>query len=597
MDNDLPASSVLFDQAVALHQQGRLAEARAAYERVLSTRPGHFDALHLSGVIAAQSGDHALAATLIRQAIDVNPGVAAAHVNLALSLEERGRTEEAVASYDRAIELRPDDVQALFNRGNALMELKRTRDALPNYDRAVSLAPNDAQAHCNRGNALLELERAGEALASYDRALALQPEHAGAHSNRGLALQELGCREDALACHDRALSIRPDHAQAHLNRGNVLLELHRAQEALDSYDRAIELRPDDAPTWSNRGNALLALHRVEEAVASHDRAIGLEPDHVDAHWNKSLALLLGGQFEPGWALHEWRWKRRTFAPFVRNFPSPPWLGGSSLRGTTILLHAEQGLGDTIQFSRYARLVKEMGARVLLEVPAALTGLLSTIEGVDAVIERGSPLPAFDHHCPLLSLPLAVGTRLATVPFPGPYLSCDPVKRDTWSSRLGPAHGPRVGLAWSGNPRHKNDHNRSVDLETWLKTLPEGFEYVSLQKELREQDRAAMATGRIRHFGEALQDFTDTAALCDVMDLVLSVDTSIAHLAGALGKTTGVLLPHAPDWRWLLDRDDSPWYASVRLFRQDRPGTWEPVLARAGADLQGLLERAQTRSMR
>jgi hypothetical protein len=326
---------------------------------------------------------------------------------------------------------------------------------------------------------------------------------------------------------------------------------------------------------------------MEEALASFDRAIAIKPDYAEGYWNKSLGLLLAGDFAQGWELHEWRWKSETTLGLQsRNFPQRLWLGTEDIAGKTILLHAEQGLGDTIQFCRYARLVKALGAKVVLEVPKALRSLLSGLEGVDELVEQGEALPAFDYHCPLLSLPLAFKTDLTNVPGSRPYLAASPQKRDAWAQRLGAKSKPRAGLVWSGSTLHKNDHNRSLTLQQLLPHLPDCCEYLSLQKEVRDVDKAVLEGSGIRHYGEELEDFTDTAALCELMDLVISVDTSVAHLAGAIGKETWVLLPYSPDWRWLLDRHDSPWYASMTLYRQDETREWPSVLRRMKSDIEG-----------
>jgi hypothetical protein len=294
---------------------------------------------------------------------------------------------------------------------------------------------------------------------------------------------------------------------------------------------------------------------------------------------------LAGEFGRGWELYEWRWKKETFTSPKRNFPQPLWLGEEDIAGKTVLLHAEQGLGDTIQFCRYAKLVKALGARVVLEVPKALRGLLSGLVGMDELIEQGKALPAFDYHCPLLSLPLAFKTDLTNIPSPKSYLAASPQKCDEWAQRLGAKGKPRVGLVWSGSTSHNIYlKERSLILDQLLPHLPDHYEYVSLQKEVREVDRAVLKVRRIRHYGDELNDFTDTAALCELMDLVVSVDTSVAHLAGAIGKTTLVLLPYAPDWRWLLNRNDSPWYGSVKLHRQDETREWPSVLGRMAKDM-------------
>lgn len=420
------------------------------------------------------------------------------------------------------------------------------------------------------------------------KAIAFAPDNAGYHSNLGMALQDLRQFESALDSYDQALALDPTLAATHSNRGTVLKALGRLEEAVASHDTAIALKPDHADAWTNRGVALKELRRIDAAIASHERAIALQPGHPHAHWNMAIAMLLAGRFEPGWALHEWRWQGGPRGTPQRNFSRPLWLGKECLDGKTILLHAEQGLGDTIQFCRYAGLVSNLGARVVLEVPKALAGLLRELAGVSEVVVQGRDLPDFDFHCPLMSLPLAFKTRIESIPAPQKYLQSEPARLAEWGKRLGGKVVPRIGLAWSGRAEQENDHNRSIPLAALQRALPSGYQYVSLQKEVRESDELALRSpGNILHFGDGLRDFTDTAALCEYMDLIISVDSSVAHLSGALGKPVWVLLCYGADWRWLINRNDSPWYGSAKLYRQGLPGDWDPVLQRVHADLAAL----------
>jgi tetratricopeptide (TPR) repeat protein len=540
----------LFMLGLAFHQQGQFAQANQIYQQILGTHPTHFDALHLAGVLAAQTGKFTLAVDLIGRAIEINPKIA----------------------------------DTYSNRGNALKEMKRFEEAVASHDMAIGIKPDYAEAYSNRGNALKELKRLEEAVASYDTAIAIKPDYAEAYSNRGVTLYELKRFEEAVASYDAAIAIKPDYAEAYSNRGNALNRFNRFEEAVVNFDKAIEINPGYAEAYSNRGVALYELKRFEEAVASYDMAIAIKPDYAEAYWNKSLALLVNGDFERGWNLYEWRWQSES-SDFKRDFVQPLWLGTENISGKTILLHAEQGLGDTIQFCRYAELVKAKGARVLLEVPSELQCLLAGLKGVDDLLVKDKVLPAFDYHCPLLSLPLAFKTDLTNIPSPKPYLDVSLQKRKEWAQRLAKKDKPRVGLVWSGSTGHKNDHNRSLTLQQILPYLPLGIEYVSLQKELRTVDKHFIELSGIKHYGDEFKDFTDTAAICDLMDLVISVDTSVAHLAAAIGKTTWVLLPYAPDWRWLLDRDDSPWYQSMKLYRQYEDMEWGPVLERMIQDLR------------
>jgi tetratricopeptide (TPR) repeat protein len=359
-------------------------------------------------------------------------------------------------------------------------------------------------------------------------------------------------------------------------------------KALASYDRALSVRPDSTEVLSNRGNTLHELKRFEEALASYDRALTLRPDYAAAHYNEALCRLLVGDFERGWNKNEWRWQTNQVAK--RNFTKPQWLGHENIAGKTILLYAEQGFGDAIQFCRYVPLVAKRGAHVILEVPKPLQELMSNLTGVAQIASNGDPLPDFDFHCSLLSLPLAFGTRLATIPAAIPYLRASSPALNDWDTRLGPRGRPRIGLAWSGHPAHKKDHNRSISLGSLLSLLEINATFVSLQKDIRPDDATVLKDrSDICHFGDALESFSDTAALMSHLDLVISVDTSAAHLAGALAKPVWVLLPFIPDWRWLLDRDDNPWYPTARLFRQDATRGWDNVIERVHAALHDFVQ--------
>jgi Tfp pilus assembly protein PilF len=444
----------------------------------------------------------------------------------------------------------------------------------------------------------LRLGKNDTALASYDRALKVRPDYAEALCNRGVTLHELKRFEEALASYDRALKVRPGYAEALYNRGNTLKELKRLEEALASYDHALKARPDYAEAFCNRGITLHKLNRFEEALASYDCALKVRPDLAEAHFNEAVCRLLTGDFDRGWEKNEWRWETERQRNGKRNFAQPQWTGQQDIAGKTILLHAEQGFGDTIQFCRYVPHVVERAGRVILEVPKPLRELMSTLPGVAQIVSKGDPLPDFDIHCPLLSLPLAIGTRLETIPSATPYLRASKSAVMDWNARLGPRSRPRIGLAWSGHPMHKNDHNRSIGLSTLLPRLGLNATYVSLQKDVRVADTELLKErADILQFGDALGDFSDTAALISNLDLVISVDTSVAHLGGALAKPVWVLLPFVPDWRWLLDREDSPWYPTARLFRQGETRQWDNVIARVQAALRDYVRSCEITSRR
>lgn len=438
----------------------------------------------------------------------------------------------------------------------------------------------------------LELHRAGrldEAAAAYQALLAATPRDPQLLLGFGTLLLQAGDLERGLALIDRLLETFPRDPIALSNRGNALRALNRPDEALASYDRAIAVRPDYAGAYYNRGSLLHELRRFDEAVRDYDRAIALKPDFADAHWNKALLRLITGEYEEGWRLYEWRWQGPQ-KDLVRPFAQPLWLGREPVRGRRVLLHAEAGLGDAIQFCRYAPRVVALGAEVVLEVPAPLHGLVSTLQGGLSCIVRGEPLPPFDLHCPLMSLPLALKTTVADIPSSVPYLFADRAKVAQWQRHLGPADRPRIGLAWSGSSIYRNDRERSVPLSLLRDLLALPIELHVLQKEIKDEDLATLKAHRqVRLHQDRLADFSDTAALVEILDLVVSVDTSVAHLAGAIGKPVWILLPFAPDHRWFLDRTDSPWYPTATLLRQSRPGDWPGVLAELARRLACLTE--------
>jgi tetratricopeptide (TPR) repeat protein len=399
--------------------------------------------------------------------------------------------------------------------------------------------------------------------------------------------------DEALASYDRALALQPDHVEALCNRGIVLHELQQLDEALASYDRALALRPDYAAALYNRGNTLQQKQRLDEALASYDRALALQPDYAQAHFNRSLLQLLKGNFDAGWREYEWRWTDASLKLPNRDFAQPLWLGDTAIEGKTILLHSEQALGDTIQFCRYVPLVAGRGARVLLEVPAPLKDLTASLVGVAQVISAPDQPAYFDLHCPLLSLPLAFGTTIESIPADVPYLTAPSESLRRWNVMLGSKRRLRIGLAWSGQPRPAN---RSIELRSLLPVLDLDADFVSLQKNVRADDATVLQErSDLVPLGDKLDTFADTAAVIANLDLVISVDTSVAHLAGALAKPVWVLLPFLPDFRWLLDREDSPWYPTARLFRQNAPGDWSGVISRVVVELEKLLQAYNERA--
>jgi tetratricopeptide (TPR) repeat protein len=537
-------------EAVALHRQNRLREAEKLYARVLKAAPDTFDALHLLGTIKAESGQMGEALRLIQAAVKLNPRATDAWVNLANVMHALKRDADALDCLDKALAIDPGDLPALQNRGSALLTLNRAREALACFEQVVQRAPRNGEALLNRGVALATLERHAEALKDFDAALA------------------------------------PAHPDLHYNRGNALSQLNRHVEAIAAFDRALAAVPTHTRAWNNRGLALQALNRNAEAAQSFGKALALQKDYADAHFNLALALLTQGDLAAGFQEYEWRWKRSGMTDTRRGYGRALWLGEFPLGHKTVLLHAEQGLGDTIQFARYAPLLARAGARVVLEVQPELKTLLSNLDGVAACHARGESLPAFDVHCPLGSLPLACKTATADIPAEIPYLRTEEQRLAKWRPAIEGLAGKRVALSWAGHARHANDRNRSMDLEllTPLFALA-GVAFVSIQRELRDKDAAVLARfPNVHNLGAELADMADTAAVVTLADLTLTVDTAVAHLAGSLGRPLWVMLPFAPDWRWTLNGESSPWYPQARLLRQPAIGDWPSVVATLRAAL-------------
>jgi Flp pilus assembly protein TadD len=483
------------------------------------------------------------------------------------------------------LEQRPRDFEALHLLGVLHFQRHRMVGAIRYLSEALTINSGSADAMSNLGLALHATGRYDEAILSYRNALRLAPGHPEILYNLGNACLEQGRVAEALSNYDDVLAREPGHAGACVNRGNALLRLNRPVEAMASYDDALAAMPGHPQILTNRGHALRRLDRPAEALVDFAAALAAAPEFPEAHFEAAMARLTLGDFNRGWKQYEWRWKTAAFARHRRQFQAPLWLGAQPVSGKTILLHAEQGFGDTIQFIRYAPLLADRGAKVICEVQPELRPLLSQFKDI-TVIASGSPLPAFDLHCPLLSLPLAFATLLEAIPAATPYIDTSAERVAYWRDRLPPA-GPRAGFVWSGSPTHKNDSNRSIALECLAPLFEDPpIRCFSLQSELRAADAEVLdRLPNLVHLGSALRDFADTAAVISLLDIVISVDTAVAHLAGALGKPAVILLPHAADFRWMRDRGDTPWYPTARLFRQPAFGDWDSVIARLRDELR------------
>jgi len=579
---------------------GRAAATAAAADTAAAQR------LRLEGNAHLGEGRIDEAATCYARAARLDPHDAALHLNLGYALLEQGQPVPALESLARAAALDSASADAPYLMGRAHRELGRLPEAIAQFERALALNP--ALSHARADLVAIHLESArqlhaaqslDEALQACDRALALEPDQAATLHGRAVVLVDQRRFAEALQCMDKALAAgapRDGPARAALlqTRAIALEGACRHEEAHAAARSAVDADPSDAEGWRLLAATLLSLGRHGDALAVYEEAFALHPEHAHLRWDEALCRLLTGDFERGWRHHEWRLRSAMYSVVDAGTRStaPRWDAGATLAGRRILVHAEQGLGDAIQFVRYVPLLRERGADVLLQVTQPLVRLMrglvapaaSPAGGGFTVIGADQDVPPHDLRCSLLSLPAAFGTTAATIPADVPYLAADAALRESWRARLGQQDGPgrprrlRAGLVWSGNPRHHNDHNRSIALAQLAKALPASIDWIALQPGASETDRRSMAqVPGLRDLGAALGDFADTAALIENLDLVVSVDTSVAHLAGALGRPVWVLLPHHPDWRWLLGRDDSPWYPTCRLFRQDAPGRWDGAL--------------------
>jgi len=604
-----------------LQGQGRLAEAEARYAQALALDPNLAE-IHLNlGLLLQTQGKLNEAVAEYEAAVTLNPALAEAHSNLGNGLQAQGHLDAAIPHYEEAIRLKPAFVEAWYNLGNARLAQENLDDAAASYEHALSLNPQLAEAHCNLGNVLKGQERPDDAVAHYQRAIELKPGYAEAYYNLANVLSGQGKMREAVAQYELALHFDPQCAKAHNNLGNVfrsleepdkavahyrqvpdadpeftdsynnlglaLLSLGRHEEAIESIARTLVLKPHVAEAHCNMGAVLHAQNRVPEAAASYLKALDLKPELAKARINLGMIQLLCGDLANGWKNYELRWED---APLHRReFTQPQWQG-EALAGRRILLHAEQGLGDTLQFLRYVPMVQAAGGVVILEVPDRLRTLAAELPGVEAVISTGAPLPAFDYHCPLLSLPTAFGTTLESIPADIPYLKVPQAALAKAADFPWPEDGLRVGILWAGNPVFPNDHYRfrSAPLEVFRPLLEiDDVRLFSLQVgehavELSDLPEFAQ---RVVDLSPLVDDMGDTAAQIAQLDLVIMVDTSVSHLAGALGVPVWVLTPFTPDWRWLQERADTPWYPSMRLFRQPQPGDWASVVEAMMAELK------------
>lgn len=550
----------------------------------LEVDPNQADAHNIAGDAHYLTRRYELASHDYSRAAALNPKDAKANFDCGNALKMAGRDDEALASYRRAIELKLDYADAYHNCGVILREKNQFELALQYFSQAINYKPDYVEAYTNCGNTLTDMGEFGFALAHHNYAIELNPQYVQAHNGQGVALQRLRKTMESLDSFDKAISINPESSESYLNRGNSFMTLNFYEEARKDYETAISLMPENPRGYTNLGNLDGEEGRFEESLANYDKALQYDPRNQTALWNKALTKILLGDYQEGWQLYEHGWEAKNSPRGERRkCRQPLWLGDVPVEGKRVLLTAEQGFGDVIQFSRYALMVEALGAKVILEAPAPLMKLIQTMGPQFEVVERGQPYDHYDYYCPYMSLPLAFKTTVDTIPQFVPYLHVD--KANIQQPEESPRH-LKVGLVWSGSLTHTRDQKRSIPLSWFSSLLDLPVEFHCLQKEIRTEDMALLENDpRIALHMSDIRDFSDTASLIKAMDLVISVDTSVAHLAGALGKPVWVLLPKVPDYRWMLDREDSPWYPTARLFRQSGFSDWEEVMARVRMELE------------
>jgi tetratricopeptide (TPR) repeat protein len=582
-------SGSLYEAALDHFSAGRHLAAQFCCQQALEADAGHADSLHLMGLVALQARQYEQAIEWITRAVrqDPKPSYVA---SLAIVLQEQGRYEDALQALDKAIQLSPGDADLWRRMGDVLVQLLRHDQALLSYRHALKLNPDHADALYKSGALLGQFGQYSEAIVHLDHSDELLPNQPATLQFRARTLFNLKRFEESLAAGKRAYQLDPGNADTCNNIGAALRLLGRDDEALTWFDKALDIRPNSTEILNNKILSLYDLHRFDEVFALHARMKSLKLNNAMTEVNVSLAHLLTGNLETGWPGYE----ARLNLPSA-NYPKislPMWRGEEDLDGKTILVAADEGLGDTLQFVRYVPMLARRGARVILVVQDPLYDLLSDMDGVSHCLPKSalSTVPAFEFHCPVSSLPFAFATRLDTIPSTTPYLP-SPASNSVqaWEDRLGPRTKLRVGLVWSGSPTQTNDHNRSIPLRTFSRILDNDATFVSLQKDPRPNDAAVLRErSDIIDLTAGLGNFGETAALASCLDLIITVDTSVAHLAGALRRPTWVLLPYTPPYRWLLDRDDSPWYPSARLFRQTETRKYESVLDRVQSELAELI---------
>ena len=579
----------LLKKGFVYHQTGDLSKAEKIYTQILNKEPKNFDALQLKATLLYQSKKYKEALNFFNAAINLNADFAPLHKNHGNTLKKLNRLDEALFSYKRAIQLQPDSAELYNNIGKIYEELKHFDDALLNYNKAIELKSGYAEAFFNRATVLKKLENFNEALKNYDKAIELNPDNAASYNNRGVVLKELKYFNEALKNYDKAIELKSDYFTAYSNRGIVLHDLERFDEAINSFNKAIQLKDDYAEAYNFRGVALLYLARFNEACKSYDKAIQLKQNYIEAILHKSFLKLLLGNYSEGWDLYESRKYKQDLKKNYFPESKEGWLDKDYIKGKKILVYSEQGLGDTFQFCRYLPLLKKLKPKsIFFYLDSPLVSVFSNFDKDITIIEKGKKInEEIDLLYPLLSLPLLFKTRLNNIPNNFPYIIPNSSKNSYWFHKLKKNKNRKIGLVWAGS-QNKNINNRSLSLKQFSSILKLPFEFHSIQKEIRASDQEELDKYKnLQQHQNDLIEFSDTAAILNQMDLIISVDTSVAHLAGALAKRVWILLNYIPDFRWMLDREDSPWYPNARLFRQPKIDDWNSVIKKIEKELKNI----------
>jgi len=568
-------------------QEGRLDQARTLYEQVLELHADHPDALHNLGLMAYEAHDWEPAQAYLKRAIITHPRVPEFYNTYGVILAGAGLIDQALLAYTQATTLRPSYTDAYNNMALALSTQGHHVKAVEHLKQAIKHRPDSAITYYNLANTLHHLDSDHDAIDHYQQALRLDPNLVQAHVNLASLLQQKSRYAEAIACYKQALDVLPDHPNIWHDLGNALKACGDYDEAISAFKQALSLDARYAQAHNSLGVAYKESGQCDRAIASYDRAITLQPDYADAHWNRTLALLLKGDLAEGWTHYQAHYEALKTRAIHPKDDHPLW-HGEPLNGQRILVRFEQGLGDNLQFIRYLPLVKQRGGTVIYQAKPALHALLKGFEGIDELIEV-TPDPHvyadYDVQISLMDLPRVFNTTMDNIPGSGPYLKPDPERIPTWQGTFGPS-GMKVGLVWAGSPYHRNDRNRSCQINAMAPlSQTQGAHFYGLQTGAASQEAQTHPDIHFHNLGHRLHDLSDTAAAIAHLDLVISVDTAVLHLAGALGKPAWGLLPYAPDWRWMLDRTDTPWYPTLRLFRQPRPGDWITVFDQVARTLQ------------